>query len=326
MVNPAVKKRYQNECQQAAARLAKCGTRKRAASGQFVSQGPSKRKAAPTPMGPSAKDLEIRRIGPHALKGKERASALFKKLSQTRKAKGPNALKGKERASALFKKLSQPRTDLVDKTDKLVKEAEKSDVKQVAKKKVKDASKKSDSKIVTKMKRADVDLPEVKEILRDHLKSAYKKDPKRDADLKAVSKAKNYADPIFAKYWSEGLKDEIKFLTAADKIKTSMKKEKKAFKEADFSDVKDMLTKFRKDGKSKRKWVKKQRKQLKAEGTDFKKNLRNEIRQDKKDAKRKKKFLAQKALEEAAKPPTPEKPPTPKKPKRRIAPMMVEQK
>jgi len=252
-------------------------------------------------MGPSAKDLEIRRIGPHALKGKERASALFKKLSQ-------------------------PRTDLVDKTDKLVKEAEKSDVKQVAKKKVKDASKKSDSKIVTKMKRADVDLPEVKEILRDHLKSAYKKDPKRDADLKAVSKAKNYADPIFAKYWSEGLKDEIKFLTAADKIKTSMKKEKKAFKEADFSDVKDMLTKFRKDGKSKRKWVKKQRKQLKAEGTDFKKNLRNEIRQDKKDAKRKKKFLAQKALEEAAKPPTPEKPPTPKKPKRRIAPMMVEQK
>jgi NADH dehydrogenase/NADH:ubiquinone oxidoreductase subunit G len=84
MVNPAVKKKYKSECQEAAARLAKCGTRKRSASGRFVKAPSTKRsKGAPFPKGPSASEVNMRKAkGPHAVKGKERASALFKKLSQ----------------------------------------------------------------------------------------------------------------------------------------------------------------------------------------------------------------------------------------------------
>ncbi len=151
MVNPAVKKKY-NSCQEAAARLAKCGTRKRSASGQFVKSSPTKRsKGAPFPKGPSASQVNMRKAkGPNAQKGKERASALFKKLSQPkakgpnkrskgapfpkgpsasqvnmRKAKGPNAQKGKEKANALFKKLSQPKPQVVQQTKKLDTEQEK---------------------------------------------------------------------------------------------------------------------------------------------------------------------------------------------------------
>ena len=308
-------------CRKAASQLAKCGhARKRSSTGRFV---PSKRRAVSTPEGPSVAEVN---------RGKAPRPKKYIRNKPT--PEGPSV------AEVNLGKAPRPnkyvRTE-IKKVDAVVKEMEKKEpAKKVSKKKVKDASKKSDSDIVKKMKKADVDLPEVKEILREHLKTAYKKDAKRDADLRAVSKAKSYADPIFAKYWDEALKDEIQFLTAADNIKTSMKKEKKAFKEADFTKVKDMLTKFRKDGKSKRKWVKKQRKQLKAEGTDFKKNLRDEKRKDKEDAKRRKEFLAKKA--QATKAPTPkkaprriaptmvQKPPTPKKAPRRIAPTMIQKK
>ena len=47
------------ECQEAASRLAKCGSRKRAASGQFVSQKRSK--GAPFPKGPSASQVNIQK-------------------------------------------------------------------------------------------------------------------------------------------------------------------------------------------------------------------------------------------------------------------------
>lgn len=205
-------------------------------------------------------------------------------------------------------------------------------------------TKKSDNKIVKKMEKADVNLREVKEILRDYLKNNHDKSAKRDADLQSIRNAKSYADPIFAKYWKEALKDEIKFLTAADKIKTNKKKEKKAFKKADFSNVKDMLETFQRLGESKQATFKQQVKELEEQGVDFKKNLQREKKKDRLEAIEEKKNRAKRAAKKAAKkakkgatkkikkkaktpkPPTPKKtpkPPTPKKAARRIAPLMV---